>query len=79
MQVIVVFDGRFWNRSPDADQDFWEGLRGDVLASTSRLTRLFLQQRHPPNSTAASRCMKVASDTKCRLRWSQGATSVQCA
>ena len=41
MQVIVVFDGRFWNRSPDADQDFWEGLRGDVLASTSRLTRLF--------------------------------------
>lgn len=74
--VVVVFDPRFWDRSGAADVNFWEGLR--VQPETARLTQLFLNQRHPPNTTAASRCLKVAPNTNCRLRWTQGTTSVQC-
>ena len=79
--VVVVHDFRFWDRSSAADLDFWEG-RSDVLTSTSRLVRLFLEQRHSGNSSSCNigrRCMRVASETKCRLRWtSLGSTSVQC-
>ena len=79
--VVVVHDFRFWDRSSAADLDFWEG-RSDVLTSTSRLVRLFLEQRHSGNSSSSNigrRCMRVASETKCRLRWtSLGSTSVQC-
>lgn len=75
--VIVVYDGRFWDRSPNADRDFWEG-RSDMTATASRLVQLFLSQRHQGNATATAKCMRVTTVTDCKLQFLKGQTSVTC-
>jgi hypothetical protein len=41
--VILAYDGRFWDRSPNADVEFWEG-RSDLVGTASRLVQLYLAQ-----------------------------------
>jgi len=41
--VITAYDGRFWDRSPNADLEFWEG-RSDLVGTASRLVQLYLAQ-----------------------------------
>lgn len=41
--VITAYDGRFWDRSPNADLEFWEG-RSDLVGTASRLIQLYLAQ-----------------------------------
>ena len=58
--VVVVFDPRFWDRSQRGGRQLLG--RAPRAAETARLTQLFLGQKHP-NTTAASRCLKVAPNT----------------
>ena len=75
--VIVVYDGRFWDRSPNADLEFWEG-RSDVLNHASGRVQLFLAQRHQGNGTLTAKCMRVTTISNCKLKMVKGQTSVQC-
>jgi hypothetical protein len=85
--VILAYDGRFWDRSEEADLEFWEG-RSDIVENTQRLLQLFLAQRHQGvgggNATAGAaggalgKCLRVATATNCKLKFVKGQPSVSC-
>jgi hypothetical protein len=86
--VILAYDGRFWDRSEEADLEFWEG-RSDIVENTQRLLQLFLAQRHQGvggNATAGAtggggalaKCLRVTTATNCKLKFVKGQPSVSC-
>mmetsp|Transcript_10374 Transcript_10374/g.12587 ORF Transcript_10374/g.12587 Transcript_10374/m.12587 type:complete len:438 (+) Transcript_10374:91-1404(+) len=75
--VILAYDHRFWDRSEEADLEFWEG-RSDLLGNSQRLMQLFLAQRHQGNITGLGKCLRVSTMTNCKLKFVKGQPSVSC-